>query len=254
MTTINSKIIAHRGASFDAPENSLPAINLAWRQNIKRVEIDIHLTKDDRIVAIHDTNTSKISVKNYTIKEENLNTLKSLDIGRWKNKKWTNTQIATLEEILHTLPKDGILVIEIKSDFTIIPFVTKALQHVPPSQIEFISFDYEVLFAIKTQLPLSKALWLLDLDYTTKTESTVRPLNEYISKAKFGNFDGLHLWAGKIADKNYIQEIKKHQLLVYIWTINDPKKALDFLQFGADAITTDRPHWIDQQLKQLRHE
>ena len=254
MTDINSKIIAHRGASFDAPENTLPAIRLAWEQNTKRVEIDVHLTKDKRIVAIHDTDTSKISVKNYTIKEESLNTLKTIDIGSWKNPKWANTSIASLEEILHTLPKEGILVIEIKSDICIVPVLAKVLKHVPHYQLEFISFNYQTLAAIKSQLPLSKALWLLDLDYTTMTKSEILPLTEYILKATSANFDGLNLWAGSIADKNYIQEIKKHQLLVYIWTINEPQKALRFLQYGADAITTDRPLWMQQQLAKLTNE
>jgi glycerophosphoryl diester phosphodiesterase len=254
MTDINSKIIAHRGASFDAPENTLPAIQLAWKQKIKRVEIDVHLTKENRIVAIHDANTSKISVKNYSIKEENLDTLQSIDIGSWKDLKWANTTIASLEEILKTLPKDGILVIEIKSDMSIVPVLAKALKHVPHNQLEFISFHYEILASIKSQLPLSKALWLLDLDYTKVTKSEILPLTEYISKATSANFDGLNLWAGLIANEKYIQEIKKHQLLVYIWTINEPKKALRFLHYGADAITTDRPLWMQQQLAQLNDE
>ena len=254
MTNINSKIIAHRGASFDAPENTLPAINLAWKQKIKRVEIDVHLTKDNRIVAIHDANTTKISVKNYIIKEENLHTLQCIDVGSWKDLKWANTSIASLEEILITLPKDGILVIEIKSDISIVSFLAKILKNIPHNQLEFISFHYETLAAIKSLLPLSKALWLLDLDYTTLTKSEILPLAEYLSKAKSANFDGLNLWAGSIVDKNYIQEIKKHQLLVYIWTINDPKKAFRFLQYGVDAITTDRPLWMKQQLELLNHE
>jgi len=208
MTDINSKIIAHRGASFDAPENTLPAIRLAWEQNTKRVEIDVHLTKDNRIVAIHNADTSKISLKNYTIKEESLNTLKTIDIGSWKDLKWANTRMASLEEILKTLPKEGILVIEIKSDICIVPVLAKVLKHVPHYQLEFISFHYQILAAIKSQLPLSKALWLLDLDYTTITESEILPLTEYISKATSANFDGLNLWAGAIADKNYIQETR----------------------------------------------
>lgn len=254
MKNINSKLIAHRGASFDAPENTLPAIELAWKQKIKRVEIDIQLTKDNRIVAIHDANTSKVSVKNHLVKNEKLSTLKSIDIGTWKHEKWKNTKIPSLEEVLNTLPEFGILVIEIKSDISIIPYLIKVVQNIPNHQIEFICFNYQIITALKKLLPTNKALWLLDLDYTQKTKSQTLELKEYIFKAKKSNLDGLNLWAGSIADKKYIQEIKKHQLLVYVWTINNPQKAYLFLQYGADAITTDRPLWIQQKLAQLNDE
>lgn len=51
------EIIAHRGASFDAPENTLSAIGMAWQRGADAVEIDIHMAKDDRIVVIHDDHT-----------------------------------------------------------------------------------------------------------------------------------------------------------------------------------------------------
>ena len=53
----NPKIIAHRGASFDAPENTLASVNLAWSQNIDFVEVDVKLTKDNVLVVFHDDST-----------------------------------------------------------------------------------------------------------------------------------------------------------------------------------------------------
>ncbi len=64
-----TKIIAHRGESFDAPENTLAAINLAWERKVKAVEVDIHLTYDNEIVVIHDYNTLRVAgVKKSLIK------------------------------------------------------------------------------------------------------------------------------------------------------------------------------------------
>ncbi|MBC8001501.1 MAG: glycerophosphodiester phosphodiesterase, partial [Opitutaceae bacterium] len=54
------EIIAHRGASFDAPENTLAAMNLAWKQKADAVELDIHLTKDGRVIVIHDFDTKRV--------------------------------------------------------------------------------------------------------------------------------------------------------------------------------------------------
>ena len=53
------EIIGHRGASFDAPENTLASVNLAWKQNADAVEIDIYLSRDGHIVAVHDETTKR---------------------------------------------------------------------------------------------------------------------------------------------------------------------------------------------------
>src|ERR1043165_5560839 len=55
------EIIAHRGASWDAPENTLSAVKLAWEQGADAVEVDVHLSRDGRVVVIHDDNTRKIA-------------------------------------------------------------------------------------------------------------------------------------------------------------------------------------------------
>ena len=82
-------IIAHRGASYDAPENTLAAINLAWRQNADAVEVDIHVTKDQHAVVIHDADTERTGDKHLKIMEHTLNDLRKTDVGiraddRWK--------------------------------------------------------------------------------------------------------------------------------------------------------------------------
>ncbi|NQU81059.1 MAG: hypothetical protein HQ543_06030 [Bacteroidetes bacterium] len=69
MSKVNELIIAHRGESFDAPENTLDSINLAWERMTKSVEIDIQLTKDNEIVVIHDWDTFRISGKKKIIKK-----------------------------------------------------------------------------------------------------------------------------------------------------------------------------------------
>ena len=68
------KIIAHRGASFDAPENTLASVNLAWEQNCTHVEVDVKLSKDNKIVVFHDETTERYNgegslVNTYTFKE-----------------------------------------------------------------------------------------------------------------------------------------------------------------------------------------
>lgn len=249
MKKFDSKIIAHRGASFDAPENTLHAINLAWKQGIKKVEIDVHLTLDNKIIVLHDSNTLKLTGINLEIKNETYKTLSQLDVGTWKGALWKNTKIPTLEEVLETIPKTGVLVIEIKCNIDIVPVILKTVEKIPQHKIEFISFDYDVIALLKKLQPKHKALWLLDLDYNEETKQSTLSTNDYITKAKNANLDGLNVWAGKTADKQFIDTVKKNNLLVYTWTINNLDTAKHFLNLNVDAITTDRPSWLLQQLE-----
>src|SRR5438552_3255312 len=82
------ELIAHRGASHDAPENTLAAIQLAWRQNADAVEVDVQLSKDRHLVVIHDATTSKTAGVRKKVAAQMLAELQSLDVGRWKHRKW----------------------------------------------------------------------------------------------------------------------------------------------------------------------
>jgi len=98
------EIIAHRGASHDAPENTLAAVNLAWQQNADAVEIDVHLSRDGQIVVIHDENTRKTAGLNKNVSEQTLAELRRLDVGRWKGRQWAGEKIPVLAEVLGALP------------------------------------------------------------------------------------------------------------------------------------------------------
>ena len=122
-------IISHRGESSEAPENTLSAINLAWESGADGVEIDVHLTKDNQIVVIHNSRTKSISGKRFRIKSSTLEKLKSLDIGRTIGKKYYSERIPTLNEVLLTVPPGKYIFIEIKCGVEIIPYLNQVLKH-----------------------------------------------------------------------------------------------------------------------------
>ena len=76
--------IAHRGESYDAPENTLAAINLAWERDADAVEVDVHLSRDGKIVVIHDNNTWKFNEKNKRVRDQTFEELQQIDIGKLK--------------------------------------------------------------------------------------------------------------------------------------------------------------------------
>lgn len=245
------KIIAHRGESFDAPENSLSSIKLAWERGAKAVEIDVHLSADNEVVVIHDKHTGRIGDKKLLVKNSNLPELKSIDIGIKKSEKYRNERIPTLLEVLETVTAESKLIIEIKCGKEIISPLIQLLKKSPLSnnQIEIIAFNFEVITEIKKQAPYYKALWLLDLDYYLPHWLIRISSNKIITKVIKNRLDGVNVWAGKTINRSFVKAFKNKGLLVYVWTVNDPHKAQKVIDYGVDAITTDRAEWLTKQLE-----
>jgi glycerophosphoryl diester phosphodiesterase len=122
------EIIGHRGASHDAPENTLASIRLAWKQNADASETDVHLTKDGQIVVIHDFNTRRVGGRNRKVVDQTLAELKQLDVGRWKGEQWAGERIPTLAEYLAAIPDGKRLLIEIKCGPEIVPRLVQVIR------------------------------------------------------------------------------------------------------------------------------
>jgi glycerophosphoryl diester phosphodiesterase len=91
-------IIAHRGESFDAPENTLAAINLAWERGAEAVEIDIQFSKDRELVVIHDTDTKRLAGIDKKVVDQTLEELKKLDVGVWKDIQFKGERVPTIRK------------------------------------------------------------------------------------------------------------------------------------------------------------
>ena len=89
-------IVAHRGASADAPENTVPAFQLAWERGADRIEGDFFLTSDGVIVCFHDKTTKRLGGGNLKVSSTPYQQLRALDVGAWKDPKWKGTRIPTL--------------------------------------------------------------------------------------------------------------------------------------------------------------
>lgn len=150
-------LVAHRGASAHAPENTLPAFELAWEQGADAIEGDFHLTKDGHIVCIHDYDTQKVSGKNLAVAQSTLAQLQQLDVGSWKDPKFKDTRIPTLAQVLATVPEKKKIFIEVKTGPEMVVPLKKALTNSPlhPHQIAVISFETDFVTAWKKANPSS---------------------------------------------------------------------------------------------------
>lgn len=247
----NIKIIAHRGASFDAPENTLASVNLAWEQQISHVEIDVKLTKDNVIAVFHDDTTERYNGEKKLFNTYTFEDVSNIDVGIFKGTSWKNEPIPTLEQVLNTIPKNGTLVVELKDGpEMIVPLEALFQTHQKIwHQLEFIAFNYHTICAAKQAFPTNKCLWLLDLDYDEETAKNVPSTTEIIRKVKQHHLDGIDVFAGTLANQSFFETMQQENLMVYLWTINDIKHAKQYLPFQPNGITTDKPKWMLEQLK-----
>ena len=239
-------IIAHRGESHDAPENTFASINLAWERDADAVEIDVQLTKDEKIVIIHDKTTLRTGGKYKRIASNNYNDLLKIDVGKFRGNKWKNEKIPLLDSVIDAIPKNKILFVEIKSDERII----KPLQNLAdqknfnPEQIKFIGFNINTMKMLKETFPENDVYWIVEWkDYKSKES-----LKETIRICKSAKLDGLDVQAGKYLNEEIINLVKNSGLRIYTWTVDDPEIAKQLHFDGIDGITTNRAGWLKNKL------
>ncbi|PCJ62588.1 MAG: hypothetical protein COA79_03485 [Planctomycetota bacterium] len=237
-------IIAHRGASNLAPENTCASIKKAIELKADGIEIDIHLSKDNHIVVHHDYTTKRLSNKNFIIKDCTLAKLKEFEVGSHIGEEFKNEKIPTLNEILELLPNNIYLFIEIKSDKSILPFLNKELEKFPElkNQIFIIGFSKDVALASKV---LMKEIPFYFLYSNKENEINTATLNELINFCKSNNLEGLDLdW--KLINQQVSSEISKNDLKLYCWTVNNEIDAENLFKMGVHGITTDKPELFKQ--------
>ncbi len=245
-------IIAHRGASADAPENTLSSIREAWKQEADGAEFDIRLTKDGKIVLMHDDSTRRTAGKKLVVKDHALEDLRKLDAGSWKGEKWKGEAVPLLEEALKELPEGKLYYIEIKSGPEILPELMRVIKDSGKAtgQLRIIAFDFETLVKSESLIPDVKTLWIVDGKKNPVTGKKTYPdLTSLAEKAAAAGIEGLNLNHGFPLDEAAVKAIKARGLSVAAWTVNDPAIAKRLATAGLDAISTDLPGKIRAELK-----
>ena len=243
-------IVAHRGASKDAPENTLPAFELAWVQNADAIEADFHLTKDKQVVCIHDEDTEKVANKTLIVAESTLAELKQLDVGSYHSDQFKGVTIPTFAEVAATIPKGKKFYIEIKSDKKIISYLFEEIKKsgLKADQIIFISFSKEALTEIKNQAPQYKVFWLSNFKFNILGKYTPS-LKTVLASLKAINADGFSSSRKKI-NQNFVNKVIAAGYEHHVWTVNDKETAQRFQSWGTKSITTDVPGKIKASLIQ----
>ncbi len=237
-------IIAHRGASAYAPEHTLPAYDLAVHSGADYIEIDLQMTKDGELIALHDPELDRTTNGSGLANALTLDKIKALEAGSWFNEEfpqladpaYEKVKIPTLEEIFQRYGKSVNYYIETKSpgmEVELIKLLRKHSQVQSESKVIIQSFHSKSLRKIHK---LEPGIPLIQLyRYSGKARLTNRGLR---SLKKYASGIGANF--GKV-DEEYIKKAHRHGLAVHLFTVNSDDDIQQAYEIGADGVFTDYP-------------
>ncbi len=230
-------VIAHRGASAEAPENTLASYSLAIEQGAQLAECDVYLTRDGVPILFHDRELDRTTDGAGPVEGHSLAELKALDAGSWKDVRYAGEPIPTLVEFLLAVKDKLRPVIEIKGkDRGIEAAVIAALRasEFPSEQVMIFSFHRKVVAEIARLDPLLPTTWLLSLP---ENRDELDPLFREALRARVSAI-GVH---HKDVGAALLRRAHESGLPVFVWTVNDEESLRRLAGLGVDAIITDRP-------------
>lgn len=247
------KNIAHRGASAYAPEHTIPAYTLGQQLKADYIEIDLQMTKDGHLVAMHDETVNRTTNGTGLVKEHTLEELKQLKAGSYFNEKhpnlakkeYENAKVPTLEEVIEVFGHDANYYIETKSPDEYPEMEEKLLEIINHYEIQdkviIQSFSEESLQKIhnlNVNIPLVQLL-----SYKKAVQLTEPEIKKYKTYCI-----GLGM-NYKYIDSAYVKRIKKHGLEVHPFTVDNEQDMKKLLLWGVDGMFTNYPDRLHSLLK-----
>jgi len=232
-------ILAHRGDSAHAPENTLPSFQQALQNGADGIELDVQLTADDHVIVIHDSTVDRTTDGKGHVSSMSLDAIRKLDAGKWFNEKFSGTKVPLLEEVFETVGRDKIINVELKfdnyfsaRDGLVMKVCELIKQHNNHSQILFSSFFPSSLNIAEQMLP--------EVPRGLLTMPGVLGLWARSFGFMFGNYQALHPHTSNVS-REQVQRAHRLHRRVHAWTVNKPEEIIRFKGWGVDGVITDDP-------------
>jgi glycerophosphoryl diester phosphodiesterase len=221
--------------------NTIPSFELALKQGADGVELDTHLSKDGKLIVLHDFTLDSTTDGKGLAKDMTLVQIKALDAGSSFSAEYKGTRIPTLDEVFEAVGKKLFINVEIKSETQDTDGVEQAVadcisQHGLTSSVIVSSFNPLALKrfrAIQPEVPIG---YLYSPDYNFSAQ-----MEGFPHEARHPQ--------DQMIDTAYMDWAKKHNYRVNTWTVNDPARAVTLRDLGVDAIITDKPDVIIEAVR-----
>jgi len=250
----NHTLIAHRGASFYAPENTQAAILRASELGSSFIEIDVQLARCGTPIIFHDRTLSRTTNGSGFLSRYSFKDLSQLDYGSWFSSEFKAEKILSLTQALEFIFSLNLNVnLELKprigEEKTLVNAVLSIVREKYEAylcKILFSSFSFRALCLLRQaasdiEIGLLKEQKYFKPHYT----SWLRQLKELAGLSLHINREGIHL--------NLIQTLKKEDYLIFVYTVNQAKEVLQLFEWGVDAVFTDNPLLLNADLHNNTH-
>ena len=234
-------LIAHRGESIDAPENTLPAYRTAVERGFG-FECDIYLAKDGKLFTFHDRDLTRTTAGANTNRCTDVDwegTVSKVNVGgwgKWKGSKFDPTRPALFSEVL-ALARDGrFIYVEVKGNNpSWVPYIKAEIEkarNVNPRNVLFISFGGRICAELKRKMPEYKVYFL--------TGAKAYSAEALVGKLRDMGVDGVDIhFDPAVIDADYVRTVKDAGFSFHVWTVDDLEKAKMAFAVGADTLTTN---------------
>ncbi|MGA7721348.1 MAG: glycerophosphodiester phosphodiesterase family protein [Ignavibacteriaceae bacterium] len=250
----NTAIVAHRGASYAAPENTIAAFQLAFDEKADFIEGDFQLTSDNEIVCIHDPDTKRVTKDKIKMKvrSSTLAELRQLDVGSWKGNEFAGASIPTLQEVLQVIPEGKGIYLEIK-DYREL-FIKKLAEilkqySLPANKTRIITFNSKSIDLLKKYLPGIKVLRLFGCGISKKKYFKLLSQRWLIHILKTVQCVGIDAIAAPFMDEKLVQLIRDSKMDFCAFDVENIEDAVKLLNLGVDSITTNSPLKMREEIK-----
>lgn len=235
--------IAHRGASAERPENTLPAFRLALRQGADGIETDVHQTLDGELVVFHDSGLHRLTGFKKRIRELSLAEIKTLTIRLKQGGVLKYGRIPTLDEVIALIKGKVFLNLEIKEGSDTYPGIERKIvilikRRKMTSRVIISSFDFSIL----------KTLRLLNREIRLGLLTRLEEPSEILRAARTIRAGSIHIAARRVSPA-LIRLAHRNNIPVYIYTVNAPRSMTRFRNMGVDGFFTDFPKRLSAFLK-----
>ncbi len=229
--------IAHRGASAEAPENTVAAFDEAIRLGARAVEMDVRLCKDGIPVILHDATVDRTTNGTGAVSDLTRFDLLRLDAGSWKHPRFAGTRIPLLTEALQAISDDAIPVLELKTEMD--PVILHRLldEFSVSERAVILSFEPDLLQAVHRRMPHT-AIGLLSDQWRPDLPRTCRALGAGILALDTG-----------VLNAERIKAAHENHLRIWTYTPNDAGSIAACAAIGVEGIITDHPELIRRAIK-----
>ena len=226
--------IAHRGASGNAPENTLAAFKKALEIGVDAVELDLYGTADGEIVVIHDASLDRTTDRQGHINEIPLETIRDADAGGWFGAEFAGEPVPTLTEALACIGKETIAVLEIKDPLIAEAVVAKIHETETLDTTVVISFHTAVVQTLRTLEPRIATGWLIG-----SHDKHISPIALCQQLGVLGS--SLLNVNHELITAEFAYEIRRRGIALWCWTVDDIDRMREMRAFGVQGITSNYP-------------